>query len=453
MARQRPALYRYFERLGTERWAWRGLRTILRSLWLALSVACVVMGGVLLWGWELDWRNVAAIALGVMLIGLLSMLTPRLSPQTIARRLDRRFDLNEQLTTAVEVARTAPEPGSIPAQLLQQSARTTRGLQQTIRRRMGPPWRDLFTVLAMLLVALGMFLLSGIGRPDLAFTPSTLPPLAQLAEQPPQPDAPPEQQAAIPDPNGQPGGTGEGQKPSPGEQAVVSEQPGAVDPQTLQALADALRDQGVTRPAADALERGDLSGAAQELRELADNADQLSDDTRRDIADSLRDAADQIGERDPGLAQELRESADQIEQGDQTAEGLEQLADAIEQLGNGDTAADQPQPGQEGQPSEQGQEGQADGGSGGAPGNAPSAQQRPAPEAERLNVDGQTVTLESKGTGQSGNGNNRRPSATVGNGSGNNRSGQSGASGTSGPDPLRVPLDERDVVQDYFTPR
>jgi hypothetical protein len=30
--------------------------------------------------------------------------------------------------------------------------------------------------------------------------------------------------------------------------------------------------------------------------------------------------------------------------------------------------------------------------------------------------------------------------------------GSGGGDGGSGPDPLRIPLDERDVVQDYFTP-
>jgi hypothetical protein len=459
------SLIQHLNQLSTDRWARQGVRTLLRGAALATSIWCIGLGGRLLWGWPFRPDLLGALALAAIGVGVLLLLRPRLSPQQAARRLDQRFHLDEQLATAIEVAATKPPPGSVGARLVTQSANTARLLRQRIARRQRPPWNELITLLALLPVALGLFILAGIGNIDLGEDVLPLPPLAtaqdpaqQFADQlPPDQQSPalaPGQGAQAPGTVAQPGATG---------------QPSAAgDPRTLEALADALRDQGATRPAAEALDRGDLGTAAQRLRELADQAGQLSQDTRNDLADALRDAAGQIAPRDPALADQLRQSADGLEQGGQAASGaLDDLAQAIDRLQNGQPQAvggNQGQPGQDDQGSQPGgqgdqsgaQSGEGDQGQGGGPGgagNGSAGEQRSAQPSERLGVPGQPLPLEADGPGAvPAEPSDRQPTTseivpgTTGGDASSDRRVRTGA------DPLRVPLDERDVVQEYFQP-
>ncbi|PMP83120.1 MAG: hypothetical protein C0183_08840, partial [Roseiflexus castenholzii] len=105
--------------------------------------------------------------------------------------------------------------------------------------------------------------------------------------------------------------------------------------------------------------------------------------------------------------------------------------------------------GPSGQPGAEG-EGQT-GPSGSAAGNNPSGEQRPIAPAGRLGVEGQPAPLEVQGGGQS-TGATNNPNATLQGSVGTASGGQPGTGGTIGADPLRIPLDERDVVQEYFQP-
>jgi hypothetical protein len=352
-----------------------------------------------------------------------------------------------------------------------ESSHTAELLHRRIARRQRPPWQDVLTLVALSLVALGLWVISGVGFPNLAGSPLPLPPLASAQD--PAQQLPQEPQA--PDQAGQPGPGDTGQPAQSGEAA----QSGAAgDPQAIQALADALRDQGATRPAAEALDRGDLAGAAQQLRELADQAGQLSQSSRDDLANALEDAAEQIEGSDPQLADQLEQSADGLRQGEQeAAEALDELARAIEQLQQSQPGQ---QAGQEGQPApgeQAGQDGQAGQGEQAGPageqgqgqqqgqgqgngtgaGSGSGGEQRQAQSNDRLGVEGQAVPLESTGEGdipaQSSDDKPPIPSGAAGNG-GFTQGGTSSSQRVQvGDDPLRVPIDERDVVQGYFQPQ
>lgn len=465
-------LARQLQQMATDRWARDALRTLLRAVWFALSIWSVGLGLSLLMSWPIDYSLLAALALGVVAVALIGMLfRPRMSVQMVARRLDRRFGLHEELSTALEVGQQRPEAGSLPAQLMAHAGQNLRQTQRSITQHQRGPLSDLFFLAGMLAIAIALFLMTAMpGLPD-ASQASTLPPLIN-------PDASPEDQAFQPPQNNQaqqPGdipGDGAAQQQSQGD--ANGQQSGAAagagqngnqssapaDPQSLQAIADALRDQGATRGAAEAIDRGDAASAAQQLRELADQADQLSEETRQNLADKLRQAAREIQEHNPDLAQQLRESARDIQQGGQnTAQGLDELAQAIEQAQQGDAQAGQGQQqggdqGQQGDSGQQDQQGSQPGGAGGT-GNAAATDQRDLENPQRLGVDGQPVELDAQGDGTQGT--NPAEQATIaGNGSvgsaGNNTRSNQQAGGSSGPDPLRVPADERDVVQDYFTP-
>lgn len=499
----RTSLALQLRRLADERWSRRALRTVLRSAWLGLCAWCIGIGLSLVLGREPDFPLIGALSLLVLGVGLVSLLRSRpLTALDVARRLDRRFQLQEQLSTAVELADGRPEPESVSALLLGQSAQTVRQVRKAIVQRQRAPWSDVIAVVALLLAAVGLFLLGGIGHSQLASEALPLPPLVGMEDQQAkEPFAPPEDQPStagqgsgdLPtdgDPNqpgeqragqgqpglqGQSGQSGDGQpqagaqpqeQPGQGDQQGQGSQQPVVDParqRDLDAVADALRDQGITRPAAEAIDQGDLARAGQELRELADQADQLSDTARQRLADALQRAAAQVQASNPDLAQQLRESARGLERGeDNAAQALEDLASAIEQQGQqppstagdqgqeGDQAQQGQQPGQSGQ----GQEGQGEGnqaGAGGGAGNVGAGEQRPITNPSRLGVDGQPIPLDTEGDPTTSAPAPEQATAggvsAVGGVSGGNSSGNGG----SGLDPLRVPAEERDVVQDYFT--
>ncbi len=434
-------LEKQLDQLAADRWAYRGLRTLLRGVWLSVCVWCIALGAAMLLGWPLDLRLYGAGALVCVLLALLALLRPPLAPQTVARRLDRRYGLNETLITALEVAEQQPAPGSVAAYLLTHATRTTAGLRAQIQKRQPPPWTDFLTLLTMLLAALGLLLLSGIAAPPLpaAFAPPPALPLAAEV-------APPQDQREA-----------AGQQPGQASAGA----PSAADRQTMAALADALRDQGATRPAADALDKGDPAAAAAALRQLADQAGQLSQDARDQIARQLDDAASAIGQGDPQTAAAVRDAAAQIGGSERDASrGMESLASAVEQLGkqgqqsgDGQTGAsgtDATSP-QTGGPSGQQQNGASQQpGAGAGAGNSAASQQQPLNQPERLGVDGKPMPLDAKGDGAPTLGD--AGGAKMPGSGGTTNGGTAGSGGSTAADPLNIPMDERDVVQDYFQP-
>ncbi len=453
----KQTLHTQLSRMATDRWARNGLRTLLRACWIAVCLCCIGLGGSLVWGWPLRIEWLGAAALGCIGVALALLLRPPMRPAEAARRLDRRFGLNEELSTAVEVAARNPQPGSVASHLVQHASLTVHNLHQEIRRRQRPPWIELFTLLALCLAAVGLLLLSGFGSTWTASQLGPLPPLPRaadpadlFAEEPPAP------QDGVP-------GAGDQLVPGEGDQLIPGEgEPGTgADPRVLSAVADALRDQGATRPAAEALDRGDPNAAAQELRELADQASQLSPSSRGDLADNLRNAARQIEQIDPQTAEQLRDSASGLEGSTQQASrALDSLAEALDRMGQSAGAGQSPQQAEGGQNNAGQQGGQGEGpqdgagpqgqGQAGGIGNAPGGQQRPV-QPERLGVDGQAVELSAEGSGQSA-AESRQQGMTMPGGTGSTTGGDPRHMGAVGPDPLRIPLDERDVVQEYFNP-
>ena len=407
---------------------------LLRSSTLALAFVCLALGLHLLTALPLRWTWVGAIALICIAGGALLVLRPRMRPPEVARRLDRRFRLGEQLSTALEVG---AEADGVGAYLHDHARRTMAQIRRQVAVRQRFPWAELALVLALAMLLAGMLLLSGIGATPPGVAAEPLPPLAAA----PNPSERFPEEPFQPPPAPQPG-PGDAPAPGPGDTASVA------------ALADALRDQSVTRPAAEALDQGDVGAAAASLRELAGQAGELSDQARSDLAESLRQAADQIAQSNPALAEQLRESADGLAEGDQqAAAALENLADAVEQLGQGQ------QPGEgaagEGAAGEGQGEGQGQGGAGAGQGSLPGEQREGNP-ADRLGVDGVPLELESDGPGNTPTqGNPDGPTAPGGGsaGGGGFSSGSPSAAPVEiGDDPLRIPADLRDVVQDYFSP-
>jgi hypothetical protein len=191
------------QQLATDRWARQGVRTLLRAATLAASIWCIWLGGHLLWGWPLRFEWMGALALMVIGFSVASLLRPRMTPEEAARRLDQRFHLDEQLSTALEIAATNPPPGSVAARLLAQSDYTAQTVAKSISRRQKPPWNDFLSLVVLLPVLIGLYILSGVSSTPQPAAPLPLPPLVAPGQEPPLPPFPPEQAGeqpgAVPD--------------------------------------------------------------------------------------------------------------------------------------------------------------------------------------------------------------------------------------------------------------
>lgn len=425
----RHSLQLQLDRLASDRWARRGVRILLRASALALALACLALGAHLLTGQPLRWTLIGAGALGCIALGALLVLRPRLRAPEVARRLDRRFQLNEQLTTALELG---PQAEGVGLYLYDQARRSLARIRRQVATRQRFPWAELALVLSLAVLLTGLAALADIAPRRTGALPEPLPPLARVPDPaerfPPEPVAPP--------------------PPAQQELAAGSEglAPIAADPAAAAALADALRDQSVTRPAAEALDQGRPDEAARQLRELADQAGQLSSQARNDLGQALREAARQVAPTSPGLAEQLNQSADGLEAGGgQAAAALEDLASLVEQFGQSQASDQAP-----GAP--QGQSGQ--GASGAGQSSLPGDQRESA--GQRLGVDGVPLELASDGGSTvPGAGDAEQASAPEGGTAGTGgftRGSQSSERVSIGDDPLRIPADLRDVVQDYFSP-
>ncbi|PDW05017.1 hypothetical protein [Candidatus Viridilinea mediisalina] len=427
------SLHKQLQRLASDRWARRGLRLLLRAAMLAL----LLLGGTaalqLFSEYTPNWAWVNAAALTCIGVGAALVLRRPLAPSEVARDLDRRFRLNEQLSTALEIAQ--PTNG-VTHCLHEQSRRTMHRLQPQIALQQVVPRREVVATALLLFTMGGLLLLNYFNeREVLAQAGPDPPPVATepaLVVPPPPLEAPPPPQPFMAT-----------ESDMIGEALVPLTDPN--DLAAAAALAEALRNQSVTRPAAEALDRGNAAEAAQQLRDLADQAASLASETRGELAQGLRQAANQIEPLNPALANQVRGAADALATtGVDPAQGFEGLAAALEQLAQGQ------------RPSQQADgSGNPAGGGGGASGQHLAGQQRESVN-QRLGVDGVPLELESDGPGGG---------ATGGAASDLPLSASEGGTGATfargspdsnrvevGGDPLRIPLDLRDVVQDYFSP-
>ena len=426
----------------------RRLRLMIRALWVALAVWCVGLVALLL-GLALNPALLLGASAMTWVVGAAYAWFSHPSLARLAQGLDRHYRLAQQVTTALEVARhTETQP--LEERLLQETEALLVRMQRYIASRSSTPWREVETLVAMALLALGL-------------TVATHPLLPEAANPVALPDLP----APVTSPTAH-------AQAQPTEQPIAEQQQQPLSPEAqaaADAIADALRDNGATRSAADALDRGDTNAAASELRELADQADQLSEEARRDIAQGLRNAADQLGQDQPGLADELRRQADALEAGGQQAEqALEDLARTVEQLSeDGQQAAEaepsaageQSQPGQGEQQAQQGegqQQGEQGGGAGAGDGDGLGAERRsdqPGAQAQ-----GETLPLPQPSTAGGPTTPATGPKGPTielgagGTGTSENLGGANGDQPLAGEaDPLTIPLEYRDVVEDYFSPQ
>ena len=430
----------------------RRLRLTVRALWIGLGIfAFGLLAGV--FGLTGPWWMLIGPAAAAAIILIVQSWFSNPSLPRLLNDYDQHFQTDELLASGLEVARRFEQSGDtlgqIEERLVEQSSRAVHALRRRVHASALVPWREMEMLLGIGLLALGLFV---IGRNDANLSAAALAiPSLPTAEPVEQAQTPTDQPVAA--------------TPPPADAPATPEDQAAAD-----AIADALGGNSATSGAGSALEQGQTGQAASELRDLADQADQMSPEARGTLAEDLREAADQLQPSQPERAQELREQADQIQSDAASAEqGLDDLADLVEELGgNGDTVAEgqpsapdpsaPPGDGSTEEPEKQGgEEGQGGEGAGdGLGGESRGTQTNPVqpqgditplppdPDANgsltsATGPQGPNVQLEAGGT-RSDDG----ASQAVGGGADAPLSGDA--------DPLRIPPEYRDVVENYFSP-
>ncbi|HEY7035556.1 MAG TPA: hypothetical protein VH482_29720 [Thermomicrobiales bacterium] len=349
---------RHVEEIGRRVWVQRALTIVARSAWLGLLIGCLWLLLELQGGPKLDVHVLAWIAVVIAIPGLVFAALVRPTRRQVALMLDRSFGLQERVTTAIEnLGKGVPADGE-RARLVYLQIADAANVVGDLRRfpvfSFRLPVRELVMAIVCALLFASLFFMRGVGGgiPPVqagavpAFTPAS----ERMAKQPTT-VAPTGAQANAPS---------------------VADVQKRIDQsnqarEDLDKLAKALEDHGVTNPAADAMQRGDYPAAANELRDLAQDADKLSPASREGLAQDLDTAASQMSDGNQQLADATRQAADGLRQGDQPAkDGMRNLGDAVEKTGSQVASqqelADQMKQAQAASQSQSGDSGQSDNG-------------------------------------------------------------------------------------------
>ncbi|HUF37396.1 MAG TPA: hypothetical protein VMN57_02635 [Anaerolineales bacterium] len=448
MTTLRPGLARIRNLVLTQ----RSLRLLARAAWLGLSGFLIAWGLNALYGWFPDSRAWTLAGIAFAAPAFLAAFRP-LPLDRLAWRMDRLLGLREQVTTAlsVETGPAASPHGPVTGALLTDVA----GRFPDLRRRIAGRGWDLARDLEALAVVL-LLLATVIGShragtqfrtPDAETTPLTALGTAPGFEDVFPSGIPGLSQGAPDGAGGNPGA------PGPGEAAA-----GDLD-NILSDLGEALSEHPETADIGEALQNGDLDGAAAAIERTADNVDLLPDDARQNMQEAFREAAEEAraaGQDD--LADDLESAAQALENVDPddplAADALDELAEGLRDLGEVF--------GSMGQPGDQSGEGMEDGpdvgSSAGETGSGSGAgTQGLAEPLSRLEGLGEDFSIEG-GDDPSGL---LQPASSAGTpatamGEATSSSGGAGP-GDTGPinsvlTPYSFPWNWRDVVSDYFSP-
>jgi hypothetical protein len=313
------------DRVRRRLWVTLAAAAICRGIWLALAFATMLMALDVLGGPTFDPRPAAVAGVMLLLAGLVLAGMSKPSRPLTARMLDRTFGLQERLSTAFDdLGLGVPRPGErAPVVYLQMAdaANAIAALRNDSRLRPVIPVREVVLVVFCALVLATLAFLRGLGGglPELAV--AHVPPFTPAIERPvdPEPSAAELDAAAM----------------APTVQEVLERADrSAQTRRDLQALAAALSDHAVTRPAAEEIARGDYDAAGEQIRDAAAQAGELSPTAREGLAEDLERASETMQPESNGLHEASRDAASGLRQDDEAARTeMGDLADAVERAG------------------------------------------------------------------------------------------------------------------------
>lgn len=316
----------------------RAIDGIRRRVWFNMILACIVRGlwlpfvvGIVIASVQLvrdrDWtpQHLVWVWAVTVPLGIVLALLQRPSRWRTAWMLDHTFNLRDRMTTAIE-ATDQPAPslaGGAPMNYLQlaDAANIAHGLRADPRFRIHPPAREVSLAILTGLLLMAMIFLRGVGGSLADLADTAIPDFVPAAERRTAAGS----NETTPDPNERPPTMAEVQAKADKSNTTRDD---------LNAVADALDENALTQPAADAIRAGDYATAAQSLRDVAQQADDMSPQAQADLADALDDAAAATGDTSPSLSNAAANAADGLrEGGDAASEGVRDLGDAVDLAG------------------------------------------------------------------------------------------------------------------------
>jgi hypothetical protein len=317
---------RFLDRVVWRTWVQRFANVLVRAIWLALVVGCLWLAVELSGGPEVTRNGLLAVGGAFVLLGVVFGALMRPTRRQVARMLDRSFGLQERMVTAVDnLGREVPKEGeraSVVYLQIADAANATATLRGEKALRLYPPTREVVLAVAAALVLAALFFLRGVGGTIPGLSAAAVPAFTPAAERLAAEQA--EQAAQVP----------AEEVPTTEEVEELAQRSNQAQ-RDLQSLSRALADHAVTQPASEAIQRADYPTAADQLRDVAQTADKLSESAREGLAQDLEQAAEQISPENQALADAARQAASGLEEGSAAAkEGVRELGDAVEDTGN-----------------------------------------------------------------------------------------------------------------------
>ena len=319
----------------------------------------IAWGCNVLWGWPAEPRIWLLVGLVLSSFALIGIVIPWPKPTRLVWRLDRSYNLREQVSTAWQEA-MLPVSDGMPGLLISDAT----GSLPHIRNRV--LWRGWFLARDLVTLLVVILLFSMALRKDLTVISRQIPSVQRVALPALEKDPTAEEILPLGIP---------GFKIVPTPAAGSDDQDGqqtfeeyAEQSKQTEALKSALKELGedlsqltVSYDTGQALEKGDLDKAAEEMETVADKVDQMSNVSKQDLAEAFQDAAQQMSQIDMETSQNMSAQgqavASELGSGNSSEAGkaMGQMADELR------TLAAQTSPGQSGEDEEA-----ADGSSGGA---------------------------------------------------------------------------------------
>ncbi len=341
------------DRIATRVWIQRALAIVVRGVWLTVLLGCLWLIVDLLGGPAMNLNALLGIGGFLCICSLIVAGLSRPTRVQIASMLDRSFLLQERVSTAlgnigVDVP-VAGERAQVTYLQVADAANAITVAQQHSAFRLRPPVRELVMAVALGLAFAALAFARGTGGAIPPTQSNVVPAFIPAAERFVQPE--------------QPAQATDAQDVPTVDEVQQMVQTSIDNQQDLQRLADALSDHAITREAADLIDQGKYTEAAEELRDVANQADQLSDEARAELANDLSQAAAEMSDGNKTLSESTQQAAEGLQEGGEPArDGVRDLANAVEQSGQQvqssdalDQAMQQAQDQAASNPSEQGQ--------------------------------------------------------------------------------------------------
>ena len=322
----------------------------IRLALLGLIVDCVWLAGSRVFPYTVPATVLLAVPLGLAALGALILTFWRPSTAYLARQADRRLSLKERLTTAVELQSGSDGSRPLAGLQLQDAVAHFRRVEPLEAFPVRVSAREVAATLALALVAVLLVALPNPMQQTVRQREQVQESIKQEAERlnkladqvaaasldDPSEDLQQVEQAL------REGAKALEQRSLSGEEALASlaamEQrlaqaggTGSLE-DALSSLASSLAQEPSSRQLGNSLARGDYKQAAEEMRRLAQQTENLSAAERARLARAMRQAGQRAARSNPALGQSLGQSAQALEQGNasESQSALDNAAGQIE---------------------------------------------------------------------------------------------------------------------------